>query len=227
MDREKIKILIVEDEKKLAHSIQRQLLRAGYETDIANNAYDAEYLVKQKEYNLIILDINLPKKLGTEFLRDFRATLNKTPVIILSARDKIRDRIEGLLIGADDYVTKPFDIGELFARIEAVLRRSGSNKVTVLEADDLKMDLVNHVVTRGGKPLLLTQREYALLEFFLRNKNQTLTRKRIAEQVWGYTFESGTNVVDVYVSYLRKAIDEGYNKKLIRTEYGEGFILRD
>ncbi len=227
MTDKKIKILVVEDEKKLAQSIERQLVRVGYEVNIAYNGFEAEELVRNHVYDIITLDINLPKKLGTEFLQALRQNMDKTPVIILSARDKIQDRITGLLIGADDYVTKPFDVGELLARIEAVLRRSGTSKATFLKVDDLRMDLVNHEVKRGEKVLNLTQREYTLLEFFLRNKNQILTRKRIAEQVWGYTFDSGTNIVDVYVSYLRKVVDEGFEKKLIRTEYGEGFILRD
>lgn len=227
MKEKKIRILIVEDEQKLAQSIQIQLRRAGYDTDISSDGLEAEEKLKQKKYFLIILDLNLPNKSGIEFLRDLRKNLIKIPVIILSARDKVQDRINGLQIGADDYMVKPFDIGELLARIEAIVRRSISEKPAELEVDNLKMDLVNHVVTRGNKQIILTPREFTLLEFLMRNKNQIITRKRIAEQVWGYTFDTGTNIIDVYISYLRKAIDDGFKKKLLHTEYGIGFSLKD
>jgi DNA-binding response OmpR family regulator len=139
----------------------------------------------------------------------------------------VEDRVRGLQLGADDYLVKPFDSGELLARIEAILRRSEFFRFTVLQANDLKLDVIQRAVKRGDKEIVLTQKEFALLEYFLHNKNQILTRKRLAEQVWGYKFDTGTNIVDVYVSYLRKKIDEGFSKKLIHTMYGEGFILKD
>ena len=164
---------------------------------------------------------------GFDILEEIKTVNPSEPVLILTARDKVADRVRGLTMGADYYLTKPFDSSELSARIHAILRRSGTGGPTVLSAGDLVMDLLHQTVTRGDRPLTLSRKEYALLEFFLRNKNQILTRKRIAEQVWGYTFDTGTNIVDVYVSYLRKSIDEGEEKPLLHTIVRQGYILRD
>jgi DNA-binding response OmpR family regulator len=141
--------------------------------------------------------------------------------------DGVENRIKGLQLGADDYLVKPFDSGELLARIEAVLRRSGFSRTSILQAADLTMDVVKRTVERAGERIALSDKEFSLLEFLLRNKNQILTRKRLIEQVWGYQFDTGTNIVDVYVSYLRQAVDKGFSKKLIHTMHGEGFILVD
>jgi DNA-binding response OmpR family regulator len=222
-----IRILIVEDEKKLAQSLQKQLERVGYKTEKAFDGVEAEEKIFSQEYSLVILDLNLPKKSGLEVLKGMRERLNSVPTIILSARDKTHDRVLGLELGADDYLVKPFDSTELLARVSAVLRRSGAVRSSILQAGDLVLDTVQRTVQRGGKNISLSPREYTLLEFFVRNKNQILTRRRIAEQVWGYTFDTGTNIVDVYISYLRKAIDDGFSKKLIRTIHGEGFILTE
>jgi DNA-binding response OmpR family regulator len=222
-----IKILLVEDERKLARLIGRQLTRAGYETDIVYDGQTAIDSILSNEFQIIILDLNLPNKSGIEVLNELRSQSYQTPVLIISARDTVKDRVIGLEIGADDYLTKPFDSSELLARIQAILRRSGTLRTAVLKAHDLTMDLVKRTVTRGDKKINLTQTEFALLEFFLRNKNTILTRRRIAEQVWGYKFETGTNIVDVYVSYLRDSIDEEYPIKLIETIRGEGFMLKD
>lgn len=224
---ENIRILLVEDENKLARSIERQLIRAGYEVELAFDGVEGAGKALSEEYQLILLDLNLPKKSGLEILQEMRAENYATPVLILSARDKVEDRVKGLQIGADDYLVKPFDSGELLARIEAILRRSGTYRVSILQAADLTMDVVQRTVSRGGQKIDLSPREFSLLEYFLRNKNQILTRKRLAEQVWGYTFDTGTNIVDVYVSYLRKAIDRGFSKKLIHTVLGEGFMMQD
>lgn len=224
---QKIRILVIEDEMKLARSLERQLTRAGYEVTLAFNGLEGQEKARSEEFHLIILDLNLPRKPGLELLQELRSENYATPVLILSARDKVEDRVQGLQLGADDYLPKPFDSGELLARIEAILRRSGTYRISILQAADLTMDVVQRTVYRGGKKIELSPREFALLEYFLRNKNQILTRKRLAEQVWGYTFDTGTNIVDVYVSYLRKAIDHGFSKKLIHTVLGEGFILKD
>ena len=224
---EKIRILVVEDEKKLAHSLARQLSRAGYEVELASNGVVASAKSRSRRFDLILLDLKLPKKSGLEVLQELRARSYAMPVLIISARDKVEDRVHGLRLGADDYLIKPFDSGELLARVEAVLRRAGAFRISILHAQDLTLDVVQRTVRRGGKELALTQKEFALLEYFLRNKNQILTRKRIAEQVWGYKFDTGTNIVDVYVSYLRKKIDEGYSQKLLHTRHGEGFVLMD
>ncbi len=222
----KIRLLVVEDEKKLAQSLERQLAAAGYAVEAVFDGIAASEKAQQQAFDLIILDLKLPKKSGLEVLQELRTRNSATPVLILSARDKVEDRVQGLQLGADDYLVKPFDSGELLARIEAILRRAGLANVTVLQAGDLTLDVVQRSVKRGDKEISLTQKEFALLEYFVRNKNQILTRKRIAEQVWGYTFDTGTNIVDVYVSYLRKKIDEGFPSKLLQTIHREGFLLK-
>jgi two-component system copper resistance phosphate regulon response regulator CusR len=221
-----IHILLVEDEKKLARAIARQLERAAYGVSLAFDGETALELVTSREVHIIILDINLPRMSGVDVLLELRRRSYNIPVLFLTARDAVRDKVHGLEIGADDYITKPFDSSELLARLQAILRRSGAIRTSILEAADLTMDVITRVVQRKGQVITLTQTEYALLEFFLRNKNVVLTRKRIAEQVWGYKFETGTNIVDVYISYLRDSIDKNYSPKLIETIRGEGFMLR-
>lgn len=222
-----IRLLLVEDEQKLNLLIKNKLKQSGYEVIVSYDGLDAEKLAHQLDLQLIILDLSLPGKSGLDVLMDLRKSKIMTPVLILSARESTRDRILGLELGADDYVVKPFDSGELIARIESILRRTGNPKKSVLKAADLILDLGERTVERAGKKISLTDKEYSLLEFFLRNKNQILTRKRLMEQVWGYQFETGTNIVDVYVSYLRESVDKGFSCKLIRTIHGEGFILMD
>lgn len=222
----KLRLLVIEDEKKLAQSLERQLSAAGYEVTVALDGLGASEQLVMQNFDLIVLDLKLPKKSGLEILQELRGRANLTPVLILSARDKVEDRVQGLQLGADDYLVKPFDSGELLARIDAILRRAGLARTAILLAGDLTLDLTQRMVKRGDKEIALTQKEFALLEYFMRNKNQILTRKRIAEQVWGYTFDTGTNIVDVYVSYLRKKVEEGFPSKLIHTIHGEGFLLK-
>jgi len=221
------RVLLVEDERKLCHSIERTLQRSGYIVDTAVDGEEGEAIATSRQFELIILDLNLPKKSGFEVLQNLRKKSYTVPVLILTARDKVEDRIAGLQAGADDYLVKPFDSGELLARIQAILRRSGHLQTSVLQAGDLVMDITKRTVSRDGEVIPLSPKEFALLEFLLRNKNQILTRNRILEQVWGYTFETGTNIVEVYISYLRDSIDKDYTKKLIKTIYGEGFLLQD
>jgi two-component system, OmpR family, copper resistance phosphate regulon response regulator CusR len=223
----RIKILLVEDERKLARVIGRQLTRASYEVDIVHDGQSAINNILSEEYHIIVLDLNIPNKSGTDVIHEIRSKSYLTPILIISARDTLKDRVNGLEIGADDYLTKPFDSSELIARIQAILRRSGTLRTAILKARDLSMDMVKRTVSRGEKCISLSQTEFSLLEFFLRNKNTILTRRRIAEQVWGYKFETGTNIVDVYVSYLRDSIDKEFPTKLIETVRGEGFILKD
>jgi DNA-binding response OmpR family regulator len=220
-------ILVVEDEKKLARLIERHLTRSGYSVSLAHTGNDAVAKALSEEINLILLDINLPDKTGFDVLKELRSKSYFTPVLFLTARNEIEDRIKGLELGADDYLAKPFDSGELLARIQAILRRSGKTQTSIVKVADLVVDTVKHSVIRGTKTISLTSKEFSLLDFFLRNKNQVLTRQRIAQEVWGYDFDTGTNIVDVYVSYLRRAIDDGFDKKLIETVYGQGFMLRD
>ena len=223
----RIKILLVEDERKLARVIGRQLTRASYEVDIVHDGQSAINNILSEEYHIIVLDLNIPNKSGIDVIHEIRSKSYLTPILIISARDTVKDRVNGLEIGADDYLTKPFDSSELIARIQAILRRSGTLRTAILKARDLSMDMVKRTVSRGEKNISLSQTEFSLLEFFLRNKNTILTRRRIAEQVWGYKFETGTNIVDVYVSYLRDSIDKEFPTKLIETVRGEGFILKD
>jgi DNA-binding response OmpR family regulator len=223
----RIKILLVEDERKLARVIGRQLTRASYEVDIVHDGQSAINNILSEEYHIIVLDLNIPNKSGIDVIHEIRSKSYLTPILIISARDTLKDRVNGLEIGADDYLTKPFDSSELIARIQAILRRSGTLRTAILKARDLSMDMVKRTVSRGEKSISLSQTEFSLLEFFLRNKNTILTRRRIAEQVWGYKFETGTNIVDVYVSYLRDSIDKEFPTKLIETVRGEGFILKD
>jgi DNA-binding response OmpR family regulator len=222
-----IRILLVEDEKNLSRSLKKLLERRGYIVGVAFDGAEGQQKVMEEEFQLVILDVMLPDKSGFELLRELRSKEIRTPVLILTALDRPEDRIKGLNIGADDYLLKPFDSGELVARVEAILRRTGSERTSILQAADLLMDISRRSVRRGGKEIRLTEKEFSLLEFFLRNKNEVITRKRLIEQVWGYSFNPGTNIVDVYVSYLREAIDDGFVKKLIKTVHGEGFILID
>jgi len=223
----KAQVLLIEDEKKLARSLERHLRREGYTVDLVFDGADAVAKVQENDYTLLVLDINLPKKSGYDLLNEIRLQLDSTPVLILSARDTVEDRVKGLRLGADDYLVKPFDSSEFLARVEAILRRAEMSSGHVLTAQDLTMDIKERTVKRGDKIIDLSPKEFALLEFFLRNKNQVLTRKRIAEQVWGYHFDTGTNLVDVYVYYVREAIDKGFQTKLINTVRGQGFMLQD
>jgi DNA-binding response OmpR family regulator len=227
MKRSKPRILLVEDERKLARALERRLVREGYVVGLAFDGEEALVIARTSEFALIILDIKLPKKSGFDVLDEMRRRSYQTPVLILSACDKVEDRVSGFKLGADDYLVKPFDTGELLARIKAILQRSGVSRTSILQAGDLTMDVVQRTVKRGCRDIFLSPKEFALLEYFLRNKSQILTRERIAEQVWGYKFDTGTNIVGVYISYLRNAIDDGFSKKLIRTVLGEGFILTD
>jgi len=222
-----IHLLLVEDDKVLSKLVKRLLTKSGYDVDIAADGEQAETSVMTKHYQLMILDLNLPKKSGLQVLETLRKNGYSIPVLILTAKDKTEDRVKGLRMGADDYLGKPFDSAELLERIQAVLRRSGSERSSLLQVADLTMDLVKRTVVRDGKEIKLTPKEFDLLAFFIRNKNQTLTRRRIAEQVWGYTFDTGTNVVDVYIGYLRENIDKNFKRKLIHTVRGEGFVLLD
>lgn len=219
------KLLLVEDDKILSKLVKKQLNKAGYEVDIAPDGELAEISATTRQYDLMILDLNLPKKNGLEVLESLRKAGYSIPVLILTAKDKAEDRVKGLRLGADDYLGKPFDSAELLERIQAILRRSGTERNSLLQAGDVILDLVKRTVTREGKNIRLTPKEFDLLAFFIRNKNQIVTRRRLAEQVWGYTFDTGTNVVDVYVGYLRENIDKDFRKKLIQTVRGEGFIF--
>ena len=219
-------ILLIEDEKKVASFIKKGLEEEHYVVEVCYDGEDGLYKSEVNKYDLIILDIMLPKKNGFEVIKEIRSQKNVTPVIMLTAKDSIEEKIEGLDSGADDYLTKPFAFGELLARIRALLRREGPEKLTVLEFEDLKLDLVTHKVTRDGELIELTNKEYSLLEYFMRNPNKILTRTMISELVWEADFDSCTNVIDVYINFLRNKIAKKSQTKLLHTVRGVGYILK-
>ncbi len=218
-------ILIVEDDKNIAKLIEKKMQQLHYSVDIAYDGERASKKAMEKKYDLIILDIYLPKKSGLEVLKELRLNARATPVLILSAKAEIKDRVQGLQMGADDYLIKPFDVKELLARVDALLRRT--KRSNILSIADLTVDIVHRTVRRGETEIELTQKEYALLEYLLRNKNNVVSRRTLTEEVWKLAFDPGTNVVDVYINYLRKSIDKDYSPKLIKTVYGEGFMISD
>jgi DNA-binding response OmpR family regulator len=220
-----MRILVVEDERRIAAFIKRGLEEEHYAVDVAYDGEEALDWVAVVDYDLIVLDVLLPKKDGIQVCSESRAQGNKVPILMLTARDAIEDRVQGLDSGADDYLVKPFAFQELLARIRALLRRSGEVKTTRLQVGDLVLDTLTHRATRGGRVIELTAREYALLEFLMRHPDQVLSRTQISEHVWDYDFFSTSNVVDVYIRYLRRKIDKGFKVKLIKTVRGAGYKI--
>ena len=220
-------ILVVEDEQKVAGFIQRGLEEEGYKVELA---FDGEAGIEKGltgTFDLILMDIMLPKKDGIAVIRELREQNINTPVLCLTARDSVDDKVTGLDIGADDYLPKPFAFAELVARCRALIRRGTSDRGAEIHFADLRLDPVTHKVWRAGKEIELTSKEYALMEYFMRNPNKVLTRTMIAENVWDYSFDSFTNIIDVYVNYLRNKIDRDYDKKLIHTVRGSGYVLKE
>ncbi|MBP6671556.1 MAG: heavy metal response regulator transcription factor [Bacteroidetes bacterium] len=229
MKEPKAKILIVEDEKKISAVIRKGLEEEKYSVDDAFDGEKGEQLALKNQYDLIILDIMLPKKDGIQILDAVRSSNNETPVLMLTAKGTVEDRVKGLDTGADDYLVKPFAITELLARVRSLLRRKkGAEKsATTLTIADLTLDLVARKVIRGGKVIDLTSKEFSLLEYFIRNKNKTLNRSTITEHIWNYNFDTGTNIIDVYINHLRTKIDGGFDVKLLHTIRGVGYVLKD
>lgn len=224
-----IRILIIEDEKKIADSLKQGLTENGFEVRVAYDGTIGLRLFQNERFDLVILDINLPGMNGYELCKAIRNVDIKAPVMMLTAMSAVEDKIEGFDVGADDYIIKPFDFRELLVRIRALLKRIDSTAPAgvQLKAGDLIMNLDTKEVTRSGKPILLTAKEFQLLEYLLRNKNRVLSRADIALNVWDIDFDSGTNVIDVYVNYLRKKIDKNFETALIYTQIGMGYILKD
>ena len=222
------KILLVEDEEKLARFVELELKHEGYEVDKAFDGRTGLEMAEGGGYDLLLLDIMLPGLNGLEVLRRLRKS-SQVPVIMLTARDAVMDKVTGLDMGADDYVTKPFSIEELLARIMASLRKQSAQKQDsgLLSCGGLTVDVSRHKVTRDGKDIELTGREFSLLQYFMENKTIVLTRDQLLEKVWGYEYLGETNVVDVYVRYLRGKIDDGFDQKLLQTVRGVGYVLRD
>lgn len=222
-----MRILVAEDEKELLSVIVKRLKAEGYGVDGCDNGDDASYYLMNMEYDLAILDIMMPGKDGIEVLRRVRQGKRLLPVLFLTAKDSVEDRVRGLDSGADDYLTKPFAFDELLARIRMLLRRNSTDKSDVLSAADLKMELSAHKVTRGEIEIVLSAREFAVLECLLRNRGAVLSRKQLETHVWDYDFEGGSNIIDVYIRYLRKKIDDPFAIKLIKTVRGIGYMLKD
>ena len=224
--RQLMRILLVEDEKKVASFIKKGLEEEGYAVDLAADGPTGATMGLDVVHDLIILDINLPKKDGLGVLQELRQGKVTTPVLLLTVRAAIEDRVIGLDTGADDYLTKPFAFQELLARVRALLRRQPEVEPPLLKVADLTLDPARRIVSRGEKKIELTTKEFSLLDYFMRNAERVLTRTMIAEHVWDYDFDSMTNVIDVYVNYLRKKIDTGRQTKLIHTVRGVGYVLK-
>jgi heavy metal response regulator len=221
-----VRILVVEDERKVASFIQRGLEEEGYAVDVTGDGENGLAMALDGVHDLILLDVHLPGRNGFEVLRELRERKVSTPVLLLTVRATIEDKVLGLDSGADDYLTKPFAFQELLARVRALLRRRSDERSAVLQVADLTLDPATRAAHRGGEAIDLTGKEYALLDYFMRNPGRVLTRTMIAEHVWDYDFDSMTNVIDVYVNYLRKKIDRDRNPKLIHTVRGSGYVMK-
>ena len=222
-----MKILVIEDEKKVANFLQKGLKEEQFVVDVAYDGLEGEHLATTNDYDLILLDIMLPGKDGIEILKTLRQRQINIPVIMLTAKEMVEDKLEGFNAGCDDYISKPFSFEELLVRIRAVLRRGSGALSNVLTFADLTLDLISHKVIRDGREIELTAKEYTLLEYLVRNPNRVLTRTMIAEHVWDYNYDSFTNVIDVYINYLRNKVDRGFATKLIHTVRGVGYVLKE
>ena len=222
-----MKILVIEDEKKVANFIKRGLEDEQFEVQTAGDGEEGFKLAVEKVFDLVVMDWMLPKRDGLSVLKELRERKNLTPVLMLTAKDDVGDIVTGLDAGADNYLTKPFQFAELAARVRAMVRRKNLELGADIQFADLRLDPVTHQVWRADKEINLTEREYALLEYFMRNPYEVITRKMIADNVWEVSFSCFTNIIDVYINYLRKKIDLKGHKKLIRTVRGAGYILND
>lgn len=222
-----MRILLAEDERDLNRIITKKLEREGYSVDSCHDGAEAIDYLMAADYDGAILDIMMPKADGFQVLETLRKSGKATPVLFLTARDSVVDRVKGLDSGANDYLVKPFAFEELMARIRAMTRKAFGQATNLLKAGDLTMDLAAHRVTRAGEDITLSAREYALLEYMMHNKGVVLSRETIEDHIWNFDYEGGTNVVDVYIRYLRKKIDDGHEKKLIHTVRGSGYVLRE
>ena len=220
-----MRILIIEDEQKSANYLKKGLTENGFSVDIANDGEDGLHLATTEAYDLVILDVMLPMKGGWAVIKELRAAGNDVPVIFLSARDAVHDRVHGLELGADDYLVKPYAFSELLARIRIILRRHPLQLPEILKLADLELDLIRHKARRDGQTLDLTVKEFQLLALLLRRRGEVLSRTTISEQVWGINFDSDTNVVDVAIRRLRKKVDDPFPMKLIQTIRGVGYVI--
>ncbi len=223
-----MRILVVEDQKKMAEFVRKGLQETGYVVDTAETGTAAESLVSENDYDLVVLDVMLPDQNGFDTARHLRNDGFGEPILMLTAVNSTKDKVHGLDAGADDYLTKPFEFDELLARVRALLRRkASSDKIPILRFSDLEMDLTTRKVVREGKAITLTTKEFALLEYLLRNATRPVTRTSISEHVWDIHFDTESNVIDVYVNMLRKKVDVPFPKKLIHTVVGYGYVLKE
>ncbi len=222
-----MKILVVEDEKKVASFIKKGLEEEYYSVDVAYDGREGLRLALGEDYDLMILDVMLPLKDGFTLVKELRSEKISTPILLLTAKDTVENKVEGLDSGADDYLTKPFAFEELLARIRALLRRKEISKSLQLKAGDLILDTQSHKVSRSGVEITLTPKEYSILEYLLRHKNRVVSRTLLSEHVYDYHFDSDTNVIDVYINKLRNKIDKQFDNPLLHTIRGVGYILKD
>lgn len=221
-----MKILVVEDEESLNEVIVKHLKKQGYSVDSCLTGDEVSYYLDMSEYDAVLLDVMLPGKTGWEILREMRADGNDTPVMMLTARDSVEDKVKGLDEGADDYLTKPFSFEELLARIRMITRKRAGKHTNVYKFEDLTVDSGAKTVERNGEMIDLSAKEFALLELLIMNKGMVLSRETIEEHLWDYEYEGASNMVDVYIRYLRKKIDENHARKLIQTVRGQGYVMR-
>ena len=222
-----MRLLLVEDEEKVINFVQRGLAAERFAVDVARNGHEGLELAQSYDYDVIILDLLLPGLDVTEVLHKIRRTDSQVPILILTARDAVRDKVAHFEAGADDYLTKPFAFAELLVRVKALLRRGATRQETVLRVADLELDRLSQQVRRGGKRIELTSKEYSLLEYLMANTGRVLSRTMIIEHVWDQSFDGATNIVDVYVRHLRDKVDEGREGNLIRTVRGVGYAISD
>lgn len=222
-----MRILLAEDQKDLNKIINKRLSVEGYSVDSCFDGEEVSDFTAAASYDCIIMDIMMPKKDGLTVLREMRQRGDSTPVLLLTAKDTVQDKVTGLDLGADDYLVKPFAFEELIARIRVITRKASGNSSNVFHIADLTLDVASHSVTRGGAAISLSAKEFALLEYTMRNKGLVLSREKIENNLWNYDYVGGTNAVDVYIRYLRKKIDDGRDKKLIHTVRGAGYVLKE
>lgn len=222
-----MRILVAEDDRPVASFLKKGLEAEHYAVDIAPDGQEALYMAEEYEYDLLVLDLVLPRMDGLQVLRQIRTKKKPLPVLVLTGRTRVEDRVKGLDLGADDYLTKPFAFRELSARVRALLRRGNRPPEFTLQVEDLEMNRVERTVRRGDRRIELTPKEFALLEYLMRNAGRSVSRPMIIEHVWNFSFDTMTNVVDVYINYLRKKVDEGSERKLIHTSRGVGYRIGD
>lgn len=222
-----MRLLLAEDERDLNHLIEQKLRSEGYSIDCCFDGGEAMHILDYTDYDAVILDIMMPEADGYTVLKHLRDSGRDTPVLILTARDSVDDRVKGLDSGADDYLVKPFSFKELLARIRAMTRSRYGSRSNLLTVADLTLDCASRAVSRGGRAIVLSAREYALLEYMMHNRGVVLSREQIENHIWNFDYEGGTNVVDVYISYLRRKIDGGEAVKLIHTVRGAGYVLKE